>query len=690
VALCLPVALAGAAGQEEGSAAASGGGMAASAEVQAAIDSGTWVWATLADYEQDTGNRITSFGEAPMLAVMVANGELPPVEERIPVDPVVQEMLSDGVGRYGGTLRVSEAIGFMNQRGGELTTQMLDIYLLTMHQETLDIVPNIAAGYAVADDGLTVTLELRPGTRWSNGDPFIVDDLMFVMEDMKWDDRVDPGWRAGETPTTAVSITKIDDHTMQFHMSQIDYVVIPGWTTWKGGNYVQYAPSTFLKQWHIRYNPDAQKLAEEEGFETWGEAVVAHWDIVVGVGLLDTPTMFPWVPKEIGAQAEIWERNAYFWKVDPAGQQLPYIDRVLSTPNADVEVFNLKAIAGEVDWAIAQTNFASLPDYKENEDRGNYNITLIPGIDVGRAFGFNPTYKDETYRALLQDVRFRRAMSVALDRDELNEVYFLGLGRPTAATIHSGARFYRPEWQTLWATYDPDLANQLLDEIGLDGRDRDGFRTFPDGSNLTIQVAARTGGSVDISKLFEIEIAQWGDIGLRVVPRLVDNAAWGENQNQDEFMLQPGIVDAITEFWNWINDGAGSGGVGLHGDFNMAGSYDVWETARMLVERGERKLEDYGDELPGTEPTEEWARYFEWQRQFRLSEFGSDEWYELAQTMYDWTGDNVFAIGTVGEAPAVLLTSKDLRNVPTEFPVSNTDWKGNLMYWADQLWFDRE
>ncbi len=266
------------------------------------------------------------FSEAPMLAARVAAGELPPVQERIPIDPVVQEMLADGVGRYGGALRVSEAIGFMNQRGGELTTQMLDIYLLTMHQETLDIVPNIAAGYAVADDGLTVTLELRPGTKWSNGDPFIVDDLMFVMEDMKWDDRVDPGWRAGETPTTAVRVSKIDDHTMQFHMAQIDYVVIPGWTTWKGGNYVQYAPSTFLKQWHIRYNEDAQKLAEEEGFDTWAEALVAHWDILRG-------------------------------------------------------------------------------------------------------------------------------------------------------------------------------------EVGLTGRDRDGFRTFPDGSNLTIQVAARTGGPVDISKLFELEIA---------------------------------------------------------------------------------------------------------------------------------------------------------------------------------------
>ena len=353
------------------------------------------------------------FSEAPMLAARVAAGELPPVAERIPVDPVVQEMLGVGVGRYGGTLRVSEAVGFMNQRGGELTTQMLDIYLLSMHQETLDIVPNIAAGYAVADDGLTVTLELRPGTRWSNGDPFIVDDLMFVMEDMKWDDRVDPGWRAAETPT------------------------------------------------------------------------------------------------------------------------------------------------------------------------------------------------------------------------------------------------------------------------------------FPYGSNLTIQVAARTGGPVDISKLFELEIAQWAEVDLRVAPRLVDDAAWGDNQDADEFMLQPGGIDAITEFWNWINDGAGSGGVGLHGDFNMTGSYDEWEEARRLVERGERKLSDYGGELPGTEPPEEWKRYFDWQRQFRLSEFGSAEWFELAQKMFDFTGDNVFVIGTVGEAPNILLTNNDLRNVPTEFPVSNTDWKGNLMYWADQLWLDR-
>ena len=218
------------------------------------------------------------------------------------------------------------------------------------------------------------------------------------------------------------------------------------------------------------------------------------------------------------------------------------------------------------------------------------------------------------------------------------------MGRPTAATIHSTARFYKPEWQYLWAEHDPEQAGRLLDEVGLTGRDRDGSRTLPAGSNLTIQIAARNGGPVDLRRhrrrhrVLELDQRR----RRRPARRL-----------------------------------------------NVTGSYAEWEEPRRLVERGERKLSAYGGELPGTEPPEEWKRYFDWQRQFRLSEFGSGEWFELAQKMFDFTGDNVFVLGTVGEAPNILLTNNDLRNVPTEFPVSNTDWKGNLMYWADQLWLDR-
>ena len=353
------------------------------------------------------------FSEAPMLAARVAAGELPPVQERIPVDPVVQEMLADGVGRYGGTLRVSEAVGFMNQRGGELTTQMLDIYLLTMHQETLDIVPNIAAGYAVADDGLTVTLELRPGTRWSNGDPFIVDD------------------------------------------------------------------------------------------------------------------------------------------------------------------------------------------------------------------------------------------------------------RPTAATIHSTARFYKPQWQWLWAEHDPEQAGRLLDEVGLTGRDRDGFRTFPDGSNLTIQVAARTGGPVTSASC-----SSWRSHSGRR-----STCAWCRGW----WTTPPGATTSRP---------TSSCCSRRHRRHHRVLELDQRRPrlrrrrpARRL--QHDRQLRRVGALLRLAAPVPDWRD------QRSLSGFGSGEWFELAQKMFDFTGDNVFVIGTVGEAPNILLTNNDLRNVPTEFPVSNTDWKGNLMYWADQLWLDR-
>ena len=416
---------------------------------------------------------------------------------------------------------------------------------------------------------------------------------------------------------------------------------------------------------------------------------MAHWDILRGVGL-DTPTMMPWIPKDISAQVERWERNPYFWKVDPAGQQLPYIDAILTTPSADTEVFNLKAIAGEVDWAITMTNFASLPDYKENEERGNYTVSLIPGVDVGRAYGFNPTYKEDNYRALFNDVRFRRAMSLALDRDELNEVYFLGLGRPTAATIHSTARFYKPQWQWLWAEHDPEQAGRLLDEVGLTGRDRDGFRTFPDGSNLTIQVAARTGGPVDISKLFELEIAQWADVDLRVVPRLVDDAAWGDNQDADEFMLQPGGIDAITEFWNWINDGAGSGGVGLHGGFNMTGSYDEWEEARRagrawraqavrLRRRAARHRAARGVEtlLPLAAPVSP-VRV----RLRRVVRAGPED---VRLHRRQRVRDRHRRRGPQHPAHQQRPAQRPHR-VPG---LQHRPGKANLMYWADQLWLDR-
>ena len=192
--------------------------------------------------------------------------------------------------------------------------------------------------------------------------------------------------------------------------------------------------------------------------------------------------------------------------------------------------------------------------------------------------------------------------------------------------------------------------------MGLTGRDRDGFRTFPDGSNLTIQIAARTGGPVDIERHRRhhrvLELDQRRRRRRRPARRL----------QHDRQLRRVGRAAP-------------------------AGRARRTQAVRL------------GGELPGIEPPEEWKRSFDWQRQFRigsaslsLSAFASGEWFELAQKMFDVTSDNVFVIGTVGEAPNILLTNNDLRkralgvedtttcgNVSTEFAVSNTDWRGNLV-----------
>lgn len=469
---------------------------------------------------------------------------------------------------------------------------------------------------------------------------------------------------------------------MQLHLTAWDPTLLLKWTTWIGGNYVMYAPKHHLTNWHIDYNEDAEALAKEEGFDTWAQALVFHWDILE-MNDLETPWMFPWVLIEDTPQVQVFERNAYFWKVDPKGQQLPYIDRVLAKTTTDREVMNLQIISGEVDWACQVPQFEKYPDYKENEAKGNYSVTLIPGVDCGLAYGFNQTIEDPNIRGLFRDVRFRRAMSLAINRDEINEVRFFGLGMPRAATIHSTVSYWKPEWGTAWADYDPGQANKLFDQVGLTKRDSEGYRLNKDGSKLTIR--AESIGAGDETRLYELEIGYWKEVGIRVIAKLYERAYWQELSSAGKTQMGVGTIDAITETWNWINDPTGRG---LHGDFQWDGTWGEWWDAYLAVEEGRRKLSDYpGGALPGEEPPEEIKELFGWQTEWGRVEYGSPRYTELAEKIFDFHAEGVYAAGTVGEVPVMVITSNKLGNVPDRYPASNTDWRGNLIYWAAQLYF---
>ena len=384
-----------------------------------------------------------------------------------------------------------------------------------------EIVPDLAAGYDLAPDGKSMTLSLRPGAKWSDGHPFTADDIVFMFEDMHWNDEVSSWNLYGRVNR----IRKIDDYTVQFEMDN-PYPVLPVvMVTWPGGEIATYAPKHYLKKWHIKYNDDAESLAKEEGFDSWWEAFNSH-QIFYPTTDTDQPTTMPWKFEEQTTTVKYFKRNPYFYQVDPAGNQLPYIDDVVVTA-VNKEVYQAKIMSGESDIAAALTSMENYSLYKENEQSGGYRVIAVPGVNASEAaFSINQNYPDPALREIFNDVRFRRALSTALDREEINETVYSGLGTPRQATTLANASFYKPEWGEAhpYLAHDPDKANELLDDMGLTARDADGFRLVPGGDTLVLLLEYPE--SFPDPTMFELMKEYWEDVGLKILVKGELALAW--------------------------------------------------------------------------------------------------------------------------------------------------------------------
>ena len=436
------------------------------------------------DEEESTASAAVSSGkyhEAPMLAELVAAGELPPVDERLPDAPKVKEVVEE-IGQYGGTINAFA----INMDSWNDMTEVIggSSFLLDLTADN-EIIPDLAMGYELAEDGNSMTLLLRPGAKWSDGHPFSADDIVFMFEDMHWNADVNTWNLYGRVNR----IRKLDDYTVRFEMDT-PYPVLPVvMVTWPGGEIASYAPKHYLQKWHIKYNPDAEKIAKEEGFDSWWEAFNSH-QIFYPTTDTNQPTTMPWKFENQTATVKYFQRNPYFYQVDSEGNQLPYIDDVVVTA-VNKEVYQAKIMSGESDIAVASTTTENYSLYKENEQQGGYRVIAVPGVNSSEAgFSINQNHPDPELRKIFNDVRFRQALSTALNREEINETVYFGLGTPRQATTMPSSSFYNPEWgeEHPYVKYDPDKANTLLDEIGLTARDADGFRLGPDGKTLVLLV----------------------------------------------------------------------------------------------------------------------------------------------------------------------------------------------------------
>lgn len=470
----------------------------------------------------------SEFGEAPMLKEMADAGSLPPVAERLPVreDLLVIKPLKE-IGKYGGTWRR----GFTGPGDGQNGHRVAggDRFVFWDADEFPKVVPNLAKGWEISEDGTQITLFLREGTKWSDGQPFTANDVMFWYEHMYQNTELVPVRSAFFNIDDGAKLEMVDDYTIKFSFpfaNSLFLEVLGSSVNVFGGHAIMgntalggYAPAHYMQQFHPDFVDKAalDELVAKEGFDNW---VNLFKDKNTWARNPELPTLTPWkTVNPITTDNWVLERNPYYYGVDTEGNQLPYIDRISMTLAENLEVLNLRAIAGEYDYQSRHISLANLPVLLENAEKGNYTIHLDPaqhGADAG--LQVNLSYEaDPEIAKLLHTTDFRRALSLAINRNKINEIIFLGIGKPGSAVVAESSPFNPgPEYRELWAPVDGDFeqANQMLDALGLTNKDAEGYRLRSDNGERIIIEIPSIPAFIQFTQIGEMIKEDWAQIGI--------------------------------------------------------------------------------------------------------------------------------------------------------------------------------
>ena len=612
------------------------------------------------------------YTQSPYLDARVASGELPPVEERLPDEPMVFEPLSE-IGVYGGQFNVFSTTP---APWNDLTEEPArGPFLLELTQDG-EFIPGIARDWDFSEDFTTFTLYLRPGMKWSNGDPFTSADFAFKRNVMG--EEFDVAWTQQQFGTPEGTVETPDDYTVILHLGAPIPKTLLNMVHWKGGEWSLFHPSNYLSQWHPDFNEDAETLAAEEGFATWQEAFDWHAEFNP-LNDANKPTTQPWMPLEFSTTGRLYERNPYFHQVDPTGQQLPYVDRILSQI-VEPETYNLKIIGGEADIALNGATFDNFTLYKENEEAGNYTVHTLPSFQSGFVvFHPNLSHPDPVTRELYNTLEFRQALSVAIDREEINDLIFSGMGVPLQHTVVRTASFYRDEWGENFAQFDPDLANELLDGIGLTERNSAGIRLRPDGDPITIIIEVGTAETPAFVSINELVKEYWSNVGINVELRTMGGDGQAALIQAMEFDMLPDKEDRGELYVTQLDD------VELQGIRNQA--WTDWFRATAAIEAGTKTLDDFADGvMPGQEPPPEIQAWWRTLADLKLTETYGAEYNILATEYWQHLSDNLYTIGTVGETPFLIIARSNIGNIPDRLPPW-LEGKLDINHFANQWFF---
>ncbi len=628
-----------------------------------------------------TGSAEGEFGEAPMLTALVEAGELPAVEDRLPVTPKVADELSAEfvdlvAGIYGGTLRTETTSVNWNPHifMGE------DENLLTQIDMTSGVItPNIVESYEVNEDFTEFTFTLRNGLKWSDGVDVTMEDFEFCINDFLFHTELNPvlgtTYRTGNSPSgTPMNFEVIDDTTFKitFDSSYGGFLAkMSTSASWAGYTNI-LKPAHILKQFHKDYaeechgsldayyefiKPFAAVLgyddpaAEGVWVYVFNQIDVTNWELTdpndcltseYFAGLIDSnfPVLYAWIMESNANNIQTYVRNPYYWKVDEEGNQLPYIDYLRSTYVENEETFSLDVIAGNVDFTgVTNANYMTL--YLENEDAGNYRYisatdpATFGAVDININYGLNVdgTVKDDaasqTWQEMATDIRFRQALMYAIDAEEVSD------------TIYSGLAIANEYYN---CNHDIDKANALLDEMGALDINGDGYRETPSGAEFQWQMWMTEAN--DFPSFAELYAEYWREIGLNVNIYVTEESLLTTSMQANEIPMRIFYCNGPS-FWNFLD-----------WDIDIwAPLYQAWFTAGGMAGQ-------ITDTTSYLEPTEEVKEFYK--LVLSMMEVDADTAANVITAQCSqYIADNLYIILPVFNCPSAISYSNDLGNVPT-------------------------
>lgn len=538
-----------------------------------------------------------AFNEAPMLADMVAAGTLPPVDERLPANPTVVEALE--VGKYGGTWQR----GFKGPGDRWGPTKLMEERVLKYTADAdgnVQLTPAYIESYSVNEDSSEFTFTLLEGLKWSDGHPVTTEDVAFWYNDIFNNKDLTPNYEAYLAPGGDPLVVDIKDDrtfTVKFKQPYVYFLNILAQDSTAGPSLDRpsfIAPAHYLKKFNSNHASaeELAALAEEYKVEGWTKLWGSKGLVTAWWFNEDLPVVTAWqVEGGVEGDKVTMVRNPYYWAVDQAGNQLPYIDKIEHRLFEAQDSFNLMIVQGQIDMQQRYVTANDFTFYKENAERGGYEISSSTSANVWSLVP-NLTVQDETLRALYENADFRQAMSIAVDRELINELAFSGLGEARSASPISGSPYFDADLESHWTEYDPDAADALLDSVGLTERDSQGYRLRADGKRLQIVVETSNDAYTNV---LEIAADNYKDVGIELLTRLIDRTQWDDNRKNNNFQMQLIPFDRLSivpadprimmgsdffanEYYTWYRTG-GESGMEPAADHPIRASWDAWDRA---------------------------------------------------------------------------------------------------------------